>query len=508
MTLTVWILGDQLLENHPALAAAEAAAGRENLTVVLVESRALAARLPYQRKKLVLLFSAMRHAAEQLAGQGYRVECLAAPDLLSGLRQHLGGVGASGLYGMAASTFNGRRFQDSLPDRLGIPVTILPNQQFLSERYQPFPDPLPGKRYVMEYFYRAMRQHFQLLLEADGRPLGGKWNFDPENRQRLPASLVPPERLRFPPDALTRQVMTEVAAWKPAVGNVTGFDLAVTPAQAGQALEDFLDHRLAQFGPYEDAMTSRSELLFHSLLSPYLNLGLLDPLQVARQAEARYLAGGAPLQSVEGFVRQVIGWREYMYWQYWRQAPNWKTANYWGVERRLPGFFWTGETGLNCLGQAIRRALQTGYNHHIERLMLLSNFCLLAGIQPGEVNAWFSACYIDAYEWVMQPNVLGMGLFADGGLTATKPYIGSANYISKMSDYCQSCRYQPRQRTGAEACPYNFLYWNFLIEHETTLRANPRLGPAVLGLSRLGPSERQAIQQQAREYLDGLDRTN
>jgi deoxyribodipyrimidine photolyase-related protein len=285
---------------------------------------------------------------------------------------------------------------------------------------------------------------------------------------------------------------------------VTGFDLAVTPEQAGQALEDFLEQRLAQFGPYEDAMTGRSELLYHSLLSPYLNLGLLDPLQVARQAEARYLAGEAPLPSVEGFIRQVIGWREYLYWQYWRQAPDWGTANYWAAQRRLPGFFWTGETDLHCLGQAIRRALQTGYTHHIERLMLLSNYCLLAGIQPNAVNAWFSACYIDAYEWVMQPNVLGMGLFADGGLTATKPYIGSANYISKMSDYCQSCRYQPRQRTGADACPYNFLYWNFLIEHETRLRANPRLGPAVLGLRRLDPSERQAIQQQAREYLDEL----
>lgn len=505
MTLTVWILGDQLLENHPALAAAEAVAGRENLSVVLVESRSLAARLPYQRKKLVLLFSAMRHMAERLAGQGYRVECLAAPDLLHGLRQHLSQVSSSGLYGMAASTLNGRRFQDSLAGRLGIPVTLLPNCQFLGERYQPFPNSQPAKRYVMEYFYRAMRQHFQLLLEPDGSPLGGKWNFDAENRQRLPADLNPPTRLRFPPDALTRQVMAEVAVWEPAVGSVAGFDLAVTPAQAGQALEDFLDQRLALFGPYEDAMTRRSELLYHSLLSPYLNLGLLDPLQVARQAEARYHAGQAPLQSVEGFIRQVVGWREYVYWQYWRQAASWKTANYWQAQRRLPAFFWTGETDLHCLGQAIRRALQTGYTHHIVRLMLLSNYCLLAGIQPNEVNAWFSACYVDAYEWVMQPNVLGMGLFADGGLTATKPYIGSANYISKMSDYCQGCRYQPRQRTGVDACPYNYLYWNFLIDHETALRANPRLGPAVLGLGRLGLVERQAIQLQAREYLDGLD---
>lgn len=505
MRLTVWILGDQLLEQHPSLLAAEKDTGLCQLRVVLVESRKRTARLPYQRKKLVLLFSAMRHYAALLRRQGYSVDYIRAGDVLEGLRRHTADFHPERIFCMAASEYQGRQFQEGLAGRLNLPVSLLPNTQFLCGSFDPIPQPEPGRRYVMENFYRRMRQHFNLLVEPDGNPTGGQWNFDRENRRPLPQGVAPPGRLRFAPDDLTRQVMREVGDLEGGTGSVEDFDLAVTHQDARQALEDFLDRRLADFGPYEDAMSFRSPSLFHSQLSPYLNLGLLEPLRVARMAENRYRYTDAPIQSVEGFIRQLVGWREFMYWQYWRQMPQLSSANYWNVHRPLPGFFWDGNTGMNCLSHVIRRALDQGYAHHIERLMVASNFCLLAGISPQQVTEWFTACFLDAYEWVMLPNLLGMGLYADGGVTATKPYIASANYIHKMSDYCESCRYNPRQRLGEQACPFNFLYWNFLIQHEKLLRGNPRLGPSVLSLGRIGSEERRSIQQQADRFLLSMD---
>jgi deoxyribodipyrimidine photolyase-related protein len=498
---SVWILGDQLLWDHPALLAASTASAGGQPVVVLVESRQLCTRLPYQRKKLVLLLSAMRHYAAMLRERGFSVDYIQAEQTSAGLRQHWQSWQPEAVYCMEASQYSGRRFQGRLEALLGVPVHILPNTQFLSGQFDPIPNPQPGKRYVMENFYRLMRRHFNLLIDPDNNPIGGQWNYDALNRRPLPKGVLPAGRLRFEPDEITRQVMAEVAQIQPATGSVQGFDLAVTHAGASKAMDDFLDHRLEYFGPYEDAMSSDSDLLFHSLLSPYLNIGLLEPLEVARVAESHYHAGDAPLQSVEGFVRQVIGWREYICWQYWRQMPGLHNANFWNASRDLPDFFWDGETAMSCLRQVIQRVLHSGYSHHIERLMVLSNFCLLAGINPGQVNNWFTACYIDAYEWVMLPNVLGMGLHADGGLTGTKPYIASANYIHRMSDYCASCAYNPKMRSGPQACPYNYLYWNFLIQHEQVLRANPRMGPNVLALGRLEMPERQTIHEQARAFL-------
>lgn len=503
-TLSVWILGDQLLTRHPALAVAADAVGRDNVRVVLVESAARARRLPYQRKKLVLLFSAMRHYAEELRGHGWQVDCTRADTTLAGLQGHVAHHRPAELLTMAASEIAGRRWQQGrLAEQLGVPVRVLPNTDLLAGQFDPFPNAKPDQRIVLENFYRAMRRRFGLLMDGD-QPLGGRWNFDADNRKPLPKDLRPPTAPSFPPDEITRQVMAEVAAL-PGVGTVDGFDLAVTRAQAQAAFDDFLAQRLAGFGPYEDAMSRQHPLLFHSLLSPYLNIGLLEPLDLAQAAERAYHAGQAPLNSVEGFVRQVVGWREYIYWQYWRLAGQWEGFNAWQAQRPLPDFFWSGETDMACLRSAIDRALQTGYTHHIERLMLLSNFCLLAGVEPLQVNDWFLAAFVDAYEWVMLPNVLGMGLNADGGRTATKPYVASANYIHKMSDYCAGCRYDPKARTGPDACPFNFLYWNFLLQHEQTLRRNPRLGNAVLGLRHLDEDERSRVREQAAWFLVGMD---
>ncbi len=499
---SVWILGDQLLARQPALETAVAAYGRDAVRVVLVQSAARVGKTACQRQKLVLLFSAMRHYARTLEAQGFVVDYRLAPTFSAGLQAHVTAYQPECLLTMAAANWHGRAFQHTLADRLGLPVTILPNTQFLVGRFDPYPDTPPAQPVVQEYFYREMRRHFAVLM--DGRqPLGGQWNYDKQNRQPLPADLPLPDIPVYEPDEITRSVMAEVANM-PGLGAVDGFALAVTRAEALAAFDDFLAHRLGAFGAYEDAMTTRQATLFHSVLSPYLNIGLLEPLELIEAAERAYHDGRAPLNSVEGFVRQILGWREYIYWQYWRQGPALLAMNAWVADRPLPAFFWSGETEMACLRHVIRRALDQGYTHHIERLMVVCNFAVLAGLLPTAVNDWFLSCYVDAYEWVMVPNVIGMGLNADGGRTATKPYIASANYIHKMSDYCAGCRYNHKQRHGPDACPFNFLYWDFLIEHEERLRANPRLGRNVLGLRHLDEAERTAVTRQAQQFLASL----
>ena len=362
----------------------------------------------------------MRHYAEDLRRQGYVVDYVKADTFRAGLKKHINQNNSTDLIMTAAATYDGRRFQQGLEKELEVPILILPNTQFLVGSYNPIPDPEPEKRYVMETFYRKMRRHFGLLMEGK-EPVGEKWNFDAENRKKLPKDQQPPLPISFLPDAITKEVMGEVAVMPNGVGTVDGFDYAVTRTQALSAFQDFLDHRLPLFGDYEDALTSRSHVVYHSQLSPYLNLGLLEPLELATAVEQVYDAGQVSINSAEGFIRQIVGWREFMYWQYWRQMPGLLGKNSWDAKRELPSFVWTGETDMVCLAFAIERALNTGYNHHIERLMLLCNFFMLAGVNPKKVNDWFLSIYIDAYDWVMPSNVIGMGLNADGGLTSTKP---------------------------------------------------------------------------------------
>jgi deoxyribodipyrimidine photolyase-related protein len=509
-SLSVWILGDQLMApaEHPALRRALELGGPNGVRVVLVESLERLQRLPWQRKKLVLLLSALRHYAEELRAAGWTVEVVQAATMVQGLQAHVAAWRPERLITMAAAEYRGRRLQqERLAEWLGIAVEVLPNTQFLVGRHNPVP---PGKAWIMEPFYRAQRKEYGLLLDA-GEPVGGRWNFDEENRSPLPkAGIAAPPPPSVTPDAITARVMAEVEALPNGVGVVEGFDLPVTRVDADAAFDDFLRCRLPLFGRYEDAMSASNGVLFHSLLSPLLNLGLLDPLAMARAAEGEYNAGRAPLNSVEGFIRQVVGWREYIYHQYWAQMPELLDANAWGHTRPLPRFFWDGETDMGCLRTVIGRVIRTGYSHHIERLMVLCNFAMLAGIEPAAVHRWFLAFYIDAYEWVVAPNVIGMGLNADGdlargGRTATKPYIASAAYINRMGDYCQGCRFNPKARTGPTACPFNTLYWDFLQRNERLLRANPRFGPAVLGLKHLSEKEREQVRQEASAFLAALE---
>ncbi|MEW4568972.1 cryptochrome/photolyase family protein [Tautonia sp. JC769] len=504
--VSVWILADQLTNDHPALRAAAGQGGRDRVRVVLVESEAGGRRLPFHRKRQVLHRSAGRHFAKRLEERGFAVEVVAAKTSKDGLARHLRRHRPSRLVTMEAADYAPRAWQrGAMAEDLGVEVEVLPNAMFLVGRFNPIPDPEPGRRYVMESFYRAMRKHFGLLIEADGTPTSGRWNLDAENRKRLPKTIAIPPVPRFEPDAITRQVMKEVEEAGFGVGSVEGFDLAVTHDEAEASFDDFLRHRLASFGPYEDAMSRSEGVLFHSLLSPQMNLGLLDPLAMARAVEAEYRAGRVPLNSAEGFIRQVVGWREFMFWQYHRQMPGLRRANSWEAGRPLPRFFWDGQTDLACLRAVIGRVIDSGYSHHIERLMVLCNFATLAGIDPRAVADWFLTFYVDSHDWVVLPNVIGMGLNADDGLTATKPYIASASYIKRMGDFCGDCRYRPDRRVGPDACPINALYWDFLIEHEGTLRANPRLGPAVLGLRRVDDAERARIRAEAGDFLAALE---
>ncbi len=504
-TISVWIMADQLRTAHPALLAAERKVGRDRVRIVMVESLAWMRRLPFHRKRQVLYLSAGRHFAAELAQAGYKVDLRPASDSREGLAAHIKKHKSSQMLMTAGSEYQPRRWQEGVMSvDLGIEVEILPNTFFLVGQFDPIPNPEPGKRYVMENFYRAMRKHFQILIEPDGKPTGGTWNLDAENRKSLPRGLRVPQLPSFAPDEITQQVIKEVDGASFGVGTTDGFQFPVTRADSEQAFADFLAHRLPLFGVYEDAMSRTEGILFHSVLSPQMNLGLLDPLTMARAAEAEFRAGRAPLNSVEGFIRQVIGWREFMYWQYHRQMPELREANAWNGTRPTPQMMWDGITKMECIRSVVGRLLESGYTHHIERLMILTNFSLLAGLDPASVADWFLTFYADSHDWVVLPNVIGMGMNADGGITATKPYISSSAYIHKMSNFCGSCSYQRDERIGDDACPFNRLYWNFLIENEAKLRANPRFGPAVLGLKRISESDRLEIRKSAHQFLSEL----
>ena len=505
MATTVWILGDQLIPEHPAIERAKAKSSPEHIYVLMIESDARVRRHRYAAKKLILLFSAMRHFAGELRERGFTVDYRISKDMTSAIHVHLQDYQPDSMVMMAASSTRGQEYQRNLTDRVGIPVKVLPNSMFLSNRYDPFPEISSEKNVRQETFYREIRRHFQLLMTEDGDPLVGQWNFDKQNRKKLPTDIDLPGRIRFEPDELTQDVIQSVSERFPWIDPIADFDLAVTHEDAQRAAEDFFQHRLKYFGTYEDAMTQRGEVLFHSMLSPYLNLGLLDPLVLAKRAEEQYQKGEIEINNVEGFIRQVVGWREYMHWQYRRLMPELAEGNYFNAHNPLPEFFWTGETEMNCLKQAIQRTLKNGYVHHIERLMLFSNYCLLAGIEPKEILNWFQSLFIDAYDWVMVPNVMGMGLFADGGRVGTKPYISSANYINKMGDYCQDCIYDHNKRTGKKACPFNFLYWNFLLEHEDKLRKNYRMARMLYNLKYLDDDERCAVRKKAERHQSGYD---
>jgi deoxyribodipyrimidine photolyase-related protein len=384
---------------------------------------------------------------------------------------------------------------------LGIPLEVRTDRHHLCTAEE-FAAHAEGRAQLrMEPFYRWMRRRHQVLMDADG-PAGGRWNLDSENRAAFgpagPEALPVPAS--FPPDALTREVLEVVQARFPQhPGDLGAFGWPVTPAQANAALEDFVSHRLALFGRYQDAMWLGQPWLYHSRLSVALNLKLLDPREVIAAVEGAWRRGDAPLASAEGLIRQVLGWREYVRGIYWSRMPGYAGSNALRATGPLPGWFWTGDTPMACLSDALGQTLRLGYAHHIQRLMVVGLFAQLLGVHPRAVHEWYLAVYVDAVEWVELPNVLGMSQYADGGVMASKPYIASGKYISRMSNACRSCPFDPAVRLGPAACPFTTLYWDFLLRHDDVLAGNPRMTMQVRNARRLAPDEAAAIRDRATE---------
>lgn len=506
MIILVPILGDQLSHTLASLRAVTPA----EAVVLMMEVADEATYVPHHPQKIALFFSAMRHFADELRSAGWTVDYVRLDDpantgdfageVARAAQRH----SATRIVSVAGGEWRVVDSQQMWAERTRLPLTVLDDDRFLCTIEQ-FAGWAKGrKRMIMEDFYRIMRRQTGLLMDGD-QPAGGQWNYDQENRKSVPKGhrFTPP--LRFAPDAITTEVMALVAGrFGNHFGSIDGFSWAVTREQALAALADFITHRLAGFGDYQDAMVTGEDVLNHSLLAPALNLGLLSPLEVCQAAQAAYLAGTAPLNAVEGFIRQILGWREYVRGLYWFAGPDYTARNHLAASRPLPALFWGAPTDLKCLSQAVDATRRNAMAHHIQRLMILGNFAMLVGTDPGEVHRWYLAVYADALEWVEAPNVIGMSQFADGGLMATKPYAAGGAYVNRMSDHCKSCKYDVKQRTGPKACPLNSLYWDFLARHEETLKNNQRLRRMYDGWRRFSAEEQVRIREQAAVFLAGL----
>jgi deoxyribodipyrimidine photolyase-related protein len=462
----------------------------------------------------MLILSAMRHFAEERRAEGWEVEYHSlgdAPDMESILKRHCSQHHPAAILLAEPNNHGERLAVQSLSAKLGVPLTLIPTAQFLCSREE-FEEFAQGKkRLLLENFYREMRRRTGLLLESDGNPSGGSWNYDAENRAtfrdwKKAGSPTPGALPRKAPDQITKEVAADLERFFPkAIGKAEEFALPVTRADALAWLEHFVSERLPDFGTWQDLMVEGESDMFHSILSPILNIGLVDPLECAKAAEQAFRTGKAPLQAVEGFIRQVIGWREFVNGVYWLKMPEYEEVNGLAANRPLPRFFWNGETDLNCLRQVLGETIRNGFNHHIQRLMILGNFLLLAGVRPQEALRWFNTLFIDAHDWVMAANVLGMALHADGGFMATKPYAGAAAYIGRMSNYCRGCTYDPDLKSGSGACPFNLLYWNFYDTHADRFANNPRTAMPVRSWRKRPESERRRIVSEARAFLDSVD---
>ncbi len=501
------VLGDQLSARLPAIAGADKARD----TILMAEVAAETQYVRHHVKKIAFVFSAMRHFAEALKAAGYRVRYVTLDDALN------------------SHSLNGeilRAAADLAPDRvivtepgewrlkegfetlrlaLGVPLDILPDTRFLCS-HDAFDRWADGRRELrMEHFYRDMRRRHGILMEPDGTPSGGRWNFDADNRKTPPGGLSAPGRISFRRDAITETVLDLVERRFPdGFGRLRPFHFAVTRRQALRELEHFIAVLLPRFGDYQDAMVAGEPYLYHSLLSAYVNAGLLYPLEMCRKAEAAWRAGQAPLNAAEGFIRQILGWREYVRGIYWRFMPGYRDENALDAHEPLPWLYWSGQTRMACMREALRHTIDHAYSHHIQRLMVTGNFALLAGIDPRAVHEWYLGVYADAYEWVELPNTLGMALHADGGRMASKPYAASGNYINRMSTFCTGCAYDPKVATGDRACPFNALYWDFVARHRDRFSRNARMPYVYATWDRMGKARQTALRQQAEAHRKAM----
>jgi deoxyribodipyrimidine photolyase-related protein len=501
------VLGDQCTPELSALEGLDPASD----VVLMAEVRAECTYVRHHKQKIALVLSAMRHFSELLRARGITVDYVRLDD--PGNTQSLAGEVAR-----AAKAHGARRVICTHPGEFrvlrdmqgwaaatGLPVEIREDTRFLCslDRFRAW---AAGRKQLrMEYFYREMRRETGLLMHAPDEPAGGQWNYDSENRAALPADLRPPAPRAFPPDAVTRDVIALVEREFPDhFGTTERFAWPVTAEAAEQALSDFIAHRLPRFGDYQDAMAEGEATLFHALISAAMNCGLLDPMRACRAAEEAWQRGHAPLNAVEGFVRQILGWREYVRGLYWLKMPDYRDTNALEAHRKLPWLYWSGETAMACMRAAIGQTRDLAYAHHIQRLMVTGNFALLAGLDPAEVNDWYMVVYADAYEWVELPNTHGMALHADGGVMASKPYAASGAYINRMSNHCRGCAYDVKRPTGPGACPFNFLYWDFMARHAPRFARNPRMAMPLRTLTKMAPEKVAAMRAEAKGFLDAL----
>ena len=500
------ILGDQLSHEIAGLRAA----CRERDCVLMVEAHAEAHYAPYHKQKLTFIFSAMRHFAEELEALGWNVRYLKlddprnSGDLYLEIERVVQAVSAERVILTEPGNWRLRETLVGHFERSSISYELLEDDRFLCSHGEFEAWAQDRKQLRMEHFYRRMRRKSGLLMRGDA-PIGGKWNFDAENRKTLANGDGLPSPIFFPPGSLTKDVMSLVRqSFAGRFGTLETFNFAVTANQAAAALDNFIENALPHFGDYQDAMLRDSRYVYHSVLSQYINVGLLDPLAVCRRVEAAYHDGHAPLNAVEGFIRQIIGWREFVRGIYWHFMPSYLDMNYFHHKRKLPEFYWTAGTEMLCLRSSIEQTRDSAYAHHIQRLMLTGNFAMLAGVDPHQVHEWYLAVYADAFEWVEAPNTLGMSQFADGGLMSSKPYAASGNYIKRMSNYCDGCRYSVAKRSGPDACPFNYLYWNFLSRNQDKLKQNVRLRPVYRTWDRIKDSRGPDIQRDTERFLNSL----
>jgi len=503
VTRLVLVLGDQLSPNINALQTAD----RARDVIVMAEVMDEAGYVHHHPKKIAFLFAAMRKFAARLEADGWRVAYSRLDDednpqaidkiLLQGAAEH----GADAVIVTEPGEWRLIRLLQEVP----LTVRMLPDTRFIAS-HQEFESWAKGRKQLrMEYFYRDMRRKTGLLMEGDA-PAGGQWNYDHENRKPAPGAVTFAGPRHFVPDAATEAVLALVESrFGQHFGDVRPFWFATDAEQAQSHLAAWIAEGLPLFGDYQDAMLEGQKFLYHAVIGLYLNAGLLDPLETCKAVETAWKNGHAPLNAVEGFIRQIIGWREYVRGIYFREGPEYTQRNSLGHHRPLPALYWGAETKMNCMQATVEQTRTEAYAHHIQRLMVTGNFALLAGIDPAQVHEWYLAVYADAYEWVEAPNVIGMSQFADGGIVASKPYVSSGNYIDRMSDYCKNCAYKVKEKTGEKACPFNLLYWHFLIRHRERFAGNPRMAQMYRTWDRMAEERRETVLNDAEKWLEKLD---
>ncbi|ODM45969.1 deoxyribodipyrimidine photolyase [Ruegeria sp. PBVC088] len=498
----ILVLGDQLSEGLAALKAADKARD----VVVMAEVADETAYVPHHPKKIALILAGMRKFAARLREDGWEVRYTELDDTQNAgsiCGELLRRAEETGATEVIATEPGEWRLINALR-HCPLKVRLLEDDRFIASHAM-FDNWAKGRKALrMEYFYREMRRKTGLLMEGDD-PAGGQWNFDHDNRKPAPDA-VTHRPIWFEPDAVTQDVLDLVEAkFSNNFGKLRPFGFATDRAQAQQALAHFIDHALPRFGDYQDAMLDGNRFLYHSLLSGYMNIGLLDPLEVCQAVEKAYENGDVPINAAEGFIRQIIGWREYVRGIYFREGPEYPGRNILKHKRKLPWFYWSAETDMRCVAKAVEQTRDEAYAHHIQRLMVTGNFGLLAGVDPQALHEWYLSVYVDAFEWVEAPNTVGMSQFADGGIIASKPYVSSGNYINKMSDHCKPCAYSVTAKTGENACPFNLLYWHFMDRHRDRFEGNPRMAQMYRTFDRMDPDKRETILREAQDFLDRME---